>query len=204
MRSPCIVIVLLLVAFRADAQAPCPGDTNGDRVVTIAELVQAVGAALDGCDRPTATRTLQRPTATRTAAPPTATPTATRTPKGGAAPTPTDFIPPTPVFPTVPAQTPTPVPLRGCPLRFTDSNTGDDDSSCWFNVTNPGNCGPDRFYSNGTQVIYVNDFVGDTGFYTGYFAATVASPTQATVTGRMDQTRPERLPDRLRFHQPES
>ncbi len=84
----------------------------------------------------------------------------------------------------MPAQTPTPVPLRGCPLRFTDSNTGDDDSSCWFNVTNPGNCGPDRFYSNGTQVIYVNDFVGDTGFYTGYFAATVASPTQATVTGR--------------------
>lgn len=35
--------------MHAAAVDPCPGDQNGDRRVTVAELVQAVNAALEGC-----------------------------------------------------------------------------------------------------------------------------------------------------------
>lgn len=59
---------------------PCPGDLNGDRQVTVEELVSAVNAALNGCDGANVTRTPTRvrtPTRTVPAAPshtPTSTP----------------------------------------------------------------------------------------------------------------------------------
>ena len=55
--------LLMLLVLAAPALGQCPGDVNGDRRVTVAELVQAVNAALDGCDEPTPSATA-RPTAT--------------------------------------------------------------------------------------------------------------------------------------------
>jgi parallel beta-helix repeat protein len=47
-----IVIVLDLTTALALAQQ-CPGDLNGDGVVTVDEILTAVNAALDGCPQPT-------------------------------------------------------------------------------------------------------------------------------------------------------
>lgn len=55
--------LLLLLVLAAPALGQCPGDVNGDRRVTVAELVQAVNAALSGCDEATPSATA-RPTAT--------------------------------------------------------------------------------------------------------------------------------------------
>lgn len=79
-----ITVLTVLAALVADAHSSlaqqCPGDLNGDNMVTVDEIITAVNAALSGCEPPTAT-----PTATRSFTPsvpvsPTATPTITRTP----------------------------------------------------------------------------------------------------------------------------
>lgn len=66
----------IVLAPGAEAQcSTCVGDADGDRTVTINELIQAVNNALFGCDRPTATPTSMGSTAA---------PTATPTPPAGA------------------------------------------------------------------------------------------------------------------------
>ncbi len=44
-----LALFMALAFARPVSAEPCPGDANGDHRVTIAELVQAVGASLDGC-----------------------------------------------------------------------------------------------------------------------------------------------------------
>jgi len=73
-------IMALGLCVGGAARAQCPGDSNGDGRVTIAELVAAVGSALHGC--PTATNTVP-PTAAATRS---RTPTATSTTGGTATP----------------------------------------------------------------------------------------------------------------------
>ncbi|MEO8603369.1 MAG: hypothetical protein ABI629_12405 [bacterium] len=65
-----ILSVLVLVSTAAAGQ-PCPGDTNGDRAVTIAEVIAAVSSSLNGCPpaQATATPTPVPSTATNTVRP---------------------------------------------------------------------------------------------------------------------------------------
>lgn len=64
------VPLLAAPAVRAQCEGACVGDANGDRNVTIDELILAVNNALGGCDRPTPTPTEPAgPTATPTATP---------------------------------------------------------------------------------------------------------------------------------------
>lgn len=66
----CLVAGQLGLAPAVQAQcSTCVGDANGDRSVTIDELVLAVNNALGGCDRPTPTPTSGVPTATPTTTP---------------------------------------------------------------------------------------------------------------------------------------
>ena len=44
-----VSLALLMVARSAQAASCCPGDVNGDHVVTIDEILHAVNAALNGC-----------------------------------------------------------------------------------------------------------------------------------------------------------
>lgn len=55
------LLAALVLSICTSARAACPGDTNGDRVVTIDEIISAVNAALYGCEPP--------PTPTPTSAP---------------------------------------------------------------------------------------------------------------------------------------
>jgi hypothetical protein len=62
-----LVACQLGVASVATAQCPtCVGDANGDRTVSINELILAVNNSLFGCDRATATPTATGPTPTAT------------------------------------------------------------------------------------------------------------------------------------------
>ncbi len=70
----------LIAGVRSTLAQQCPGDLNGDNMVTVDEIIAAVNAALSGCAPSTAT-----PTATGSFTPPvppspTRTPTVTRTP----------------------------------------------------------------------------------------------------------------------------
>jgi hypothetical protein len=84
MRRRWITALTLLLALtgsqRPGRAQQCPGDLNGDNMVTIDEVIAAVNAALSGCEPPTVT-----PIATKSFTPtvppsPTRTPTITRTP----------------------------------------------------------------------------------------------------------------------------
>lgn len=98
-RSEVLVAVCCAVMLSAAAVAQtCPGDLNGDRQVTIDELVSAVNAALNGCDGASVTRS---PTPIRT-------PTRVRTPTG--------------TVPPAPSHTPTSTPQP--PRRFVDNSDG--------------------------------------------------------------------------------
>lgn len=77
------------------------------------------------------------------------------------------------------AQTPTrTVALTGCPVRFTDDNTADEDLVCWF--TGSGTCGPFRFYTNGAVGVFVQTSTAGTD----YFGFTADDATHATIFGR--------------------
>jgi len=64
-----VLVLLSVVASVVPARGQCPGDLNGDRTLTIADIVSLVAHVLDGagCGAPT-------PTATRLAGNPTPTP----------------------------------------------------------------------------------------------------------------------------------
>lgn len=69
-----LLLAVWLVSTPLSISAQCPGDNNGDRQVTVDEIVAAVVSALEGCPEPSRT-----PTDTA-ASTPSATPTETYTP----------------------------------------------------------------------------------------------------------------------------
>jgi hypothetical protein len=98
----CLLAVLVWVSAESVARGQCPGDLNGDNVVTVDELVVGVGSALRGCPPllPTATSTPSAtPTPTLTTTP---TPTATETPTRTNTPTETPTPTPTPTTTPLP------------------------------------------------------------------------------------------------------
>ena len=75
-----VLLAGLTAGVRSAVAQQCPGDLNGDNVVTVDEIIAAVNAALSGCLPSTATPTATASVTSTVRRSPTPTPTVTRTP----------------------------------------------------------------------------------------------------------------------------
>jgi len=205
-RSAWLLAALLLVLSAGPVRAQCPGDLNGDGVVTIEEIITMVNAALYGCpvlgtvhscpgdlngDGIVTVDEILRavnaalrgcPTPTATPVPSAPTPTATPT---------TTPVPSTPTATATETTTPTPsatvtasptAPPSACPYTFLD-DTLSQSVSCDF--IGPFNPSPDC--PNNLEAGFIGDGsilgIGISAEELITFVATVTSATSASLFG---------------------